>query len=369
MDTHRAYSLTLLFIFSVLSIHPKVIFGDSTVVFLDSPTRQYLRHPSSEIGSLSPSEIGATASVLLGSLPPSTLSAAGSAKLNEVLMPKPFDKPRAVFVLEVTGAEDSQLISDSEKSAFSRALTIKVDGNQRVDIQWTDEDSLVLNEVSSDAECSDSELNDFASELGGSYVEDASGPLNGELVIPMGNSAFLRLHLSERADREFITGLVSLINNIKKAKKIHEVLAINEHSPAMLISGRFDGIKALEDRYGKEGITQRGLELFVNCISKAFDSLLAAYEGQLVGVIAHVGSESKNIFDVTATSRPSARSMAETEEASAEFTKIAEIVFVRTALAWVTGIIFLIATYLAIYFLMYMPITKDTLLYSNVKLD
>ena len=86
------------------------------------------------------SEVGAAVSVLLGFAPPATLSAAGSSKasvitsvinttsviplphsdpfalskflmsllqLNEILMPNPFNRPRAVFLLDVRGAEGS----------------------------------------------------------------------------------------------------------------------------------------------------------------------------------------------------------------------------------------------------------------------
>ncbi|KAK4406076.1 hypothetical protein Sango_0614100 [Sesamum angolense] len=374
MDPRRAYTLTLLCILSLVSLNCKAAYGDSTVVFLDSPTRQYLRQPSTQTGSLSPTEIGATASVLLGFSPPSTLTAASSSKLNEVLKPNPFDRPRAMLMLEVTGAEDSQLIDDLKKSPFSNALRIKVEGDERVDIQLPDENevSLVsLNGESSDPECSEKELSDFASWLGGSYTEDASGPLNGELILPMADGAFLRLHMSERADREFATSLVTLVNNIRRAKEIHQVFAESERSPAELITGRFDGIKALQDRYGKEGIAQSGLEVFVNSISKAFDSLQAAYQGKIVGVIAksgRAGPELENMFHVTVASRPSARWLEETK-ASPNSTEIAEVLFVRTTLAWITGIILLIATILGILFLLNMPLTRDTLLYSNVKLD
>lgn len=33
--------------------------------------------------------------------------------------------------------------------------------------------------------------------MGGSYVEDASQSMNGELLIPIANGAFMRLHMSE----------------------------------------------------------------------------------------------------------------------------------------------------------------------------
>ncbi|KAL6517089.1 hypothetical protein OROHE_017795 [Orobanche hederae] len=366
MDPRRAYNFTLLLVLSLFSIHFKVISGDSTVVFLDSSTHQYIRKPSALTGSLSPAEIGATAAVLLGVAPTSTLTAASSSKLNEVLMPNPFDRPRALLILEVTGADGSQFFADSDTSPFNGALRIKVEGNQRVDIQLTGEDevSLVsLNEVSSNTECSDNELSEFASWLGGSYVEDESERLNGELIIPKANGVFLRLHLSERADREFATSLVLLVNSIRQAKDIHQTSIKNEISPAELITGRFDGIKALQDHYGKEGIAQSGLEVFANSISKAFNLLQSAYQGQIVGVIAD-GDQ----LGFQVNSRPSARLLEETE-ASPDLAKIAEVLFVRRALAWITGIILLVATILGIFFLLNMPLTKDTLLYSNVKLD
>ncbi|KAI3459642.1 hypothetical protein Pfo_016305 [Paulownia fortunei] len=375
MYTNTACSLTILSILSLLSLHSEGTYGDSSVVFLDSPTRHYLRHPPAPTATLLPSEVGAAASVLLGFAPASTINAASSSKLNEVLMPKPFDRPRAVLLLEVTGAEDSQLIVDADKSAFSSALRIKVVGNeQRGDIQLPDEDEVSLfslNELSSDAECSNKELSDFASWLGGSYNEDVSGPLNGEFIVPMANDVSLILQMSKRADREFLTSLVFLINNIRRAMEMHRVLTNSKHSPAELMIGSFNGIKVLRDHYGTEGIAQCGLELFVTSISKAFDSLQAAYHGKIVGVIVHVGplaSESEKMLHVTATSRPSARWLEETVSSS-DLIKKAEVAFVRKTLAWISGIILLIATLLGILFLVNMPLTKDTLLYSNVKLD
>ncbi|KAL3828372.1 hypothetical protein ACJIZ3_017174 [Penstemon smallii] len=370
MDPRSAYVLALVF---ALSLHSKVINGDSSAIFLDSPTRNFLRHSAPKIPTLSPSEVGAAASVLLGLSPPSTLTEVSSSKLNEVLMPNPFDRPSAVLMLEITGVEGSQHIIESDKSAASSALRVKVVGNEpRMDIHLSEgEVSLFsLNEVAADAECSDKELSDFASWLGGSYVEDASAPLHGELIVPVANGAFLRLHMSKKADREFTTSLIILINNIRRAMEMHAVLANSEHSPAELITGRFDGIKALQDHYGTEGVAGDGLEVFFTSISKIFDTLQSAYQGGIVGVLFHDGSrgsESENMLHVTVTSRSSARALQETE-ASID-TKIAEVIFVRITLAWTTGIILLLATILGIYYLVSMPITKDTLLYSNVKLD
>ncbi|XP_051133346.1 uncharacterized protein LOC127252995 [Andrographis paniculata] len=373
MESHRAYIPASLLILSLISFQFKAIYGDSTVAFVDSPTRQYFRQSSAKIDSFSPNEIGAIASVLLGFAPSSELSDASSSKLNNLLMPNPFDKPRALLMLEVTGVEDSQHLSDLAQSRFTSAMRIKVQGNQRVEIQLPDEVSLFsLNGASSLADCSEKEISDFAFWLGGSYVEDVSKPLNGELVIPTDDGAFLRLHLSEAADKEFATSLVSLITNIIRAKEMHAVLAKGENRPAEIIVGRFDGVQALKVRYGKDGIAQSGLEVLLKSISKAFDSLLEAYQGEIVGVIAQGGPselELENRFRVTISPRSSPRWLQETTAPMANITEIAEIVFVRRTLAWITGIILVIATLLGIHFLMNMPLTKDTLLYSNVKLD
>jgi hypothetical protein len=62
----------------------------ASVFFIDSSTRQFLRTRSSndvvQPDSMSPSEVGAAVSVLLGFSPPPTLSAAGSSKVIEILI-------------------------------------------------------------------------------------------------------------------------------------------------------------------------------------------------------------------------------------------------------------------------------------------
>ncbi|XP_028080628.1 uncharacterized protein LOC114282184 isoform X1 [Camellia sinensis] len=382
MDFH--YSFFLLSILSFLSLQATAD-GTGSVFFLDSSIHQYFRPPSSdsvsEIDSMLLPEVGAAVSVLLGFAPPATLSAAGSSRLNEVLMPNPFDRPRSVFMLDVRGAEvhaDSQVMVQSANTWFGSALRSRVlMESNKADIQLPDEDDVSvvsLNEplsFGSDVELTDKELNDFASWLGGTYVANALKPMNGELTIPLASGARLNLHMSKKAEREFITSLVSLIGNIRRAMEMHQDLSGSMRNPAELITGSFDGIKVLQEEYGTEGAAEQGQELFFTSILKIFDSLQAVYRGQIVGVILCNGTplpESETVLNVMITSRPSARWLEETTGPS-NSTTIAEIVLVRWTLAWITGIILVIATLLGIYFLMSMPLTRDTLLYSNVKLD
>ncbi|XP_034930973.2 uncharacterized protein [Populus alba] len=342
-----------------------------SVFFIDSQTRQYLRTPSPNDGvqSMSLQEVGAAVSVLLGFAPSDALSAASSSKLNEVLMPTPFNRPRAVFMLEVTGEIPS--MAEQANAMFNGAFKSKIVlGSDKAGIQLPGEEVSVVSLDEELADFTDKEISDFASWLGGSYVVDPLEAWNGELAIPLASGATTSFHMSKKANREFIASLLALFRNSRRAVEMHEDLSQSTQPPAELLKGCFDGLKALGKQYGPEGAAQKGLELLLTTLSKMFDSLQTAYKGQIAGVIffnTAPASESETMLDIMLTSRPSARWLEETKTAS--IGTIAEVALVRMTLAWITGIVLIIATLLGIYYLFNMPITRDTLLYSNVKLD
>ncbi|XP_061959896.1 uncharacterized protein LOC133680888 [Populus nigra] len=342
-----------------------------SVFFIDSQTRQYLRTPSPNdvVQSMSLQEVGAAVSVLLGFAPSDALSAASSLKLNEVLMPTPFNRPRAVFMLEVTGEIPS--VAEQANAMFNGAFKSEIVlGSDKAGIQLPGEEVSVVSLDEELADFTDKEISDFASWLGGSYVVDPLEAWNGELAIPLASGATTSFHMSKKANREFIASLLALFRNSRRAIEMHEDLSQSTHPPAELLKGCFDGLKALGEQYGPEGAAQKGLELLLTTLSKMFDSLQTAYKGQIAGVIffnTAPASESETVLDVMLTSRPSARWLEETKTPSNG--TIAEVALVRMTLAWITGIVLIIATLLGIYYLLNMPITRDTLLYSNVKLD
>ncbi|PRQ35931.1 hypothetical protein RchiOBHm_Chr4g0385911 [Rosa chinensis] len=346
--------------------------GTASVFFIDSSTHQFLRsNDVVEPDSMSLPEVSAAVSVLLGFAPPASLSAAGSSKLNEVLEPNPFNRPRAVFVLEVRGIADPTLVV-KQNSMFKSAYETKIDlGLKKVEIELPDESEVsVFSLDEQSADYNDNEISNFASWMGGSYVPDTLEALNGELAIPLANGDQLKLHMSKEADRKFITSHLALIHNFRRAMELHEDLLHSIHSPAELLTGSFDGIKVLEEQYGSDGVAQHGMEVLVAVMTKIFDLLEHAYKGQIVGAILFDGVapvESGKMLNVVFTSRPSARWLAETKTPTN--TTVVEVLLVRKTIAWITGIILLIATLLGVYFLLNMPITRDTLLYSNVKLD
>ncbi|CDO99445.1 unnamed protein product [Coffea canephora] len=381
MDPRSPTIAALLFtlILALFSLQSLITTEAASVVFLDSPVHQYLRSPSdpnalTETDSISLAEVSASVSVLLGYAPPATISAASSSKLNKVLAPNPFDRPHAVFALEVTGIKDSQLVGTGK---FGGALKSKVlVGESKAHIQLPDEDEvsvISLNDLpgfDSDALSSDNELLEFATFLGGSYASNDL-PLTGELTVPSAGDANVRLDLSKKAEMEFIISLVALLRKVERALVILEDLSGSGQKHAELITGSFDGIKVLQEHYGTDSVVQQGVELFALSIPKIFDYLEARYKGQIVGVIIHgeaPASESKKLLNVEIASRASPRWLEETKTPT-NSTLVSEIVLVRRTIAWITGILLIIATLLGVYFLLYMPLTRDTLLYSNVKLD
>ncbi|KAH7573059.1 hypothetical protein JRO89_XS03G0059800 [Xanthoceras sorbifolium] len=375
MDSRVRVIFHLLIVASLLCIQSRAD-STGTVFFIDSPKHQYLRSSSpngvDQLHSMLLSEVGAAVSVLLGFAPPATLSESGSSKLNEVLMPNPFNRPRAVFMLEVRGVDDPKFMVKLDNTRFSDAYSSKISpSSNKVDIQLPDEDEVSVIFVDEQLEeRTDKEIHDFASWLGGSYVADASEPLNGELTFPLSNDINLNLQMSKKAEREFTLSLLALFHNMKRAMEMHE--AQNMLRSAELMMGSFDGIKALQDQYGPEGVAQQGMELLLATLSKIFDSLQTAYKGRIVGVTLFNMTpmpESETVLNLISTSSsPSPRWLAEAE-GSINATTIAEVLLVRWTLAWLTGIILVIATLMGIYFLLNMPLTRDTLLYSNVKLD
>ncbi|KAF9688916.1 hypothetical protein SADUNF_Sadunf01G0037600 [Salix dunnii] len=372
MDFQMRSVLRLIVIFSLLFSLAKAETAGS-VFFIDSQTRQYLRTPSPNdaVQSMSLREVGAAVSVLLGFAPSDALSAASSSKLNEVLMPNPFNRPRAVFMLEVTGGEEIPFMAEQANAIFNGAFKTKIVlGSDKAGIQLPGEEVSVISLDEQLADFTDREISDFASWLGGSYVVDPLEALNGELAIPLASGATMSLHMSKKAYREFIASLLALFRNSRRAVEMHEDLSQSTQPPAELVKGCFDGLKALGEQYGPEGAAQKGLELLIITLSKMFDSLQVAFKGQIAGVIflnTAPAPESETMLNVILTSPASARWLEETKTPSTG--TIVEVALVRMTLAWITGIVLIIATLLGIYYLLNMPITKDTLLYSNVKLD
>ncbi|CAF1705595.1 unnamed protein product [Brassica oleracea] len=337
--------------------------ASGSVFFIDGSNNQYLRPPSDQAIPMSLSEISASVSALLGFAPPATFTAHGSSQLNKILKPNPFERPRAAFVLEIAGAHGALVEAHSFLGNAIRGSISSDSYNADIELPESGVSVVSVNEPSSDV--TDKDMNEFASWLGGSYVTGSTETLTGLLSIPLAGGANVEFHLEKEAERKFAMNLLDLYKNIRGAINLHGI-----EGPAELTVGRFGGIHALAEEYG-QGMAKQGMDALLATLSKLFDLLETSQKGQIVGVIVldeRVNQESAYLLSVESSSGSSARSMAEVEGVPSGAI-IAQVILVRLTLAWLTGIILLIATILGVYFLMYMPLTKDTLLYSNVKLD
>ncbi|KAG2306822.1 hypothetical protein Bca52824_026570 [Brassica carinata] len=340
--------------------------ASGSVFFIDGSNNQFLRPPSEQAFPMSLSEVSAAVSALLGFSPPSTLTPDGSSKLNKILKPNPFERPRAAFVLEIAGADDALVEALPNRSFLDNAIRGSINSNSdKADIELPESGVAVMSVDEPSSDVTDKDMNEFASWLGGSYIAGSAEPLTGLLIIPLAGGANVEFHLEKEAERKFASNLLALYKNIRGVVTLHEDLSHGIERPAELTVGRFGGIDALAQEYG-QGMAKQGMDVLLATLSKLFDLFR---KGQIVGVIVldeRVNQESANLLSVGSSSY--ARSMAEVEGVPSGAI-IAQVILVRLTLAWLTGIILLIATILGVYFLMYMPLTKDTLLYSNVKLD
>ncbi|KAJ1269728.1 hypothetical protein BS78_07G233300 [Paspalum vaginatum] len=339
---------------------------EASAVFIDAASHRYLRHQQAgdQDASMSLDEVSAAVSVLLGFAPPTSLPALSSLQLNKVLLPNPFDRPRAVFLLQIAG---SNALADSFVSKGSSIFKTKIDGANNATPGLTDKDELIVIHSDESLDLSrsdylDVELSSLANWLEGSYQKS-----RGKLVIPLESGNSLTLLLDKEADLKFAASLASLLNTIERAIQVHEDFS-SVVSPAELLACHFTGMKALEDEYGSTETVKQGTEIVRRAVTKAFQSLNGAYKGKIVGLVVstkEVSSSLGSIIDAPSSVHISRQ----LEEASKTNATIAPVVLVRKSLAWITGIILLVSTLIGVCLLMNMPLTRDTLLYSNVKMD
>ncbi|TKW11857.1 hypothetical protein SEVIR_6G259900v4 [Setaria viridis] len=339
--------------------------GEASAVFIDAASHRYLRDQPADDqeASMSLNEVSAAVSVLLGFAPPTALPALSSSQLNKVLLPNPFDRPRAVFLVQIAGSSAS---ADSFVSEAGSIFKTRIEGANNAATGLTDKDELII--IHSDesldhtgSDLTDSELSRLANWLEGSYQKSS-----GELVIPLESGNSLTLLLHKEADLEFASSLASLLKTIERAIQVHEDFS-GVISPAELLVCHFTGIKALEDEYASTEIVKQGTEIVQRAVTKAFQSLHGAYKGKIVGLV--VSTQEASSFLGSIIEAPSSLHISRQLEEASQTNAAASVFLVRKSLAWITGIILLVSTLIGVCLLMKMPLTRDTLLYSNVKID
>ncbi|TVU04456.1 hypothetical protein EJB05_47566 [Eragrostis curvula] len=352
-------------------------YGESSAVFIDGVSHRYLRNQQGDDQdtSMSLNEVSAAVSVLLGFAPPTSLPTRSSSQLNKVLLPNPFHRPRAVFLLQIDGSHAS---ADRFISEANSSFKTRIERANSAAPGLTDKDELVVIhsdeslDVVSGSDYLDNEFSNLANWLEGSYHKSS-----GKLVVPLESGNSLTLLLDKEEDLKFASNLVSLRKTVERGIQVHEDFS-GVVSPAELLVCHFTGLKGLEDKYGSTELVGQRTEVVRKAFTKAFESLQGAYKGKIVGLV--VSTKEASPFLGSIVDAPSSlRISRQLEEASQLNATIASVILVRKSLAWITGIILLVSTLIGVSviyrrltlvcLLMNMPLTRDTLLYSNVKID
>ncbi|KAL3696073.1 hypothetical protein R1sor_010149 [Riccia sorocarpa] len=335
------------------------------VLFVEKAQQEFLRESISSSGieeSFSPEDIAASVSVLLGVPPPLTLSSASSAKLDSVLTPNPFRRPRSVLTLTVRGI-DFDLLSAAEREAIFGTSTVQqrlsVGNRGQFILPGYGVEVVSLEKHHEGLKQGLKDLSDF---LGGALVEDENDVV--VLTVPLVESVSISLDLSKEADLKFVNDVLSVYDIVKGASQASK-------SIAKLYTGSLSGVEAMDNNVNAAKI------LLLTAVK-------VANEGQTVAVFMFPPSSSDSEQDMMFFVSPPVRSRSLDEvnqEATApsssdDLTSLDNIIIelevialVRGSLVVATSLILLVAILLGTCYLVGMPVTRDTLLYSGVKLD
>ncbi|KAG0461996.1 hypothetical protein HPP92_020472 [Vanilla planifolia] len=361
-----------------VGIKNKAESASRSVIFFDSPSYSYFHHRpfgiEDEKNFMLLDEVVATVPVLLGVAPPQSLKADSSSKLNKVLVPNPFERPHTVFLLEVRGIDGLSLSTKYSNLALGSSFSSAVLGSRKAVIDFSGEEDVSIVHVDEpvctkdDDSCINKELSELAEWLGGSHTGSLSS--HGKLTIPLSSGATIILNITKETERMFATSLASLVGNTRRIARLNEFAQSSIRSSELFV-GHLRGLEVFKVENDQRDILELGAQMVEDSVLKLLTMLQTSFGGRVVGVVLSskdANPNLENMIEVTQLLRVS-RSLDEMNADNHTSTEIQQVLLARRTLAWITAIILVVSTLIGIYFLLNMPLTRDTLLYSNVKLD
>lgn len=327
-----------------------------SVSFLEGTPGSYLRIAASnsiQDGVFSYADVSAVTAVLLGSAPPSSISDESSSKLNELLVPNPFHRPHAVLMLTLEPIK----AGDNIGTMLAQHRELQLETTRGTLSLPEDATILSLNRTLQESAVTDAELQELASFLGGSY-DTSKEPLRGVLSICLPDGGVLTLDFEKKEHQALAHELSSILQHAKDAA------ATLDKKAGGLVVGAVRLAKEVYEEPGSSITLREASDLLHMVVTKVFTYLDTALNGGLVGVIVHAPEQ---ILDVSFSWGPSRLRLLQTS--SDTITAAAAEILTETILAYITGILFVVAMIIGTCFLFKMPLTRDTLLYSGVKLD
>lgn len=330
-----------------------------SVSFIESTPGSYLRSASSNRlqGSIfSYADVSAVMAVLLGAAPQSSISDESASKLNELVAPNPFHRPNAVLLLtleQIKGVD--QRGNSASVSAQHRGL--QLEATRGLFVLPEDAMLLSLNTTFQESVVTDGELRELASFLGASY-EASKEPSSGVLSLGLPDGDMITLDFDKKQDKALGYKLHTLFRHME------DVATNLDTRSTGLVAGALTVAKELYEEPDSSVTLREASELLHLVATKVFTYLDTALNGGLVGVIVHAQEQ---IFDMSLNWGPSRLQLLQAP--SNTITSTVAEVLTETIIAYITGILFIVALIIGTCFLFKMPVTRDTLLYSGVKLD
>lgn len=344
------------------------------VFFLEGGRQEYLRQTFAEgyveEQAISGGDAAAAIAVLLGIPPPLMLSSASSSRLDSLLSPNPFNRPHAVVSLTIRGVPSDSPTIEGLLGSSVQQRTLYANGFQRPhELPGQDVALQYLNQ----GEYTDGleqGLEALASFLEGSYDKEAQTDIIVlKIPLPLADDFSISLDLEKRADRNFAEELLSLFLSTQSGP------GLKGGQEAKLFLGTFSALELMEEGSDHR---QDATKFFLHTAARVLSVLEAKYNGEMVGVFTLLSSARGMLPMFSIKESKSSRSLlagvspapSPTQASANQSLYDAEIrTLMSRSLLFVTTLILLIATGLGSCFLLYMPLTRDTLLYANVKLD
>ncbi|KAJ7535265.1 hypothetical protein O6H91_12G025600 [Diphasiastrum complanatum] len=322
------------------SSSPDEASGSGSVLFLEGGTHKFLRPAVKgsdfQASTFSGSDVWSAVAVLLGIAPPLSMSTSSATKLDKLLFPDPFHRPRSVLALALP-----TLHKDVLKESLPNILgmssyklhpltvddreTTKVSGNDvRVKFLTTDDSH-------DNPDLLEHELDDL------------------------------------KGDRDLVLELINLVRSLKESLDAWKGLAQVSQIHSDLFLGTLRGVKISNELAGGS-LELQASEIFLFLVSKIVLAMETSYEGKFVAVLVMPMETAKDsVEDILGIDLLQRTTRSLVEESSDTSDKVEKLT--RNALTTVTALILIVAALLGSYFLFSMPLTRDTLLYSGAKLD
>uniref|UniRef100_A0A7I4F4M2 DUF7794 domain-containing protein n=1 Tax=Physcomitrium patens TaxID=3218 RepID=A0A7I4F4M2_PHYPA len=340
--------------------------ADDAVIFVDSSIRPvHLRTtPPIEKEAFSFNDVATSLAVLLGVVPKAVDEKVAS-KIDSVVTPNPFHRPRAVLSVNIGGVDFDAISNEGTLGllgleSYQLRPLIAEDAHFRQTIEVLTN----LDTANIHTEVSEQDL-EFVF-MSASYDLNEDSKTVATISWDISSSESFSLDMSKSADRLFFKELMGLFRNMKRAVSSHQVVDLER--PADLFSGTFNGIEELRKQYGSGHQTQLASKFVLHAMNQALQFLQENYNDKLVGVFTF--TKSANNFEITTTERRSRflQALAPTSgnETSPEDMSLR---LGNQAVVFFTVIILLVALLLSTCCMFTMPLTRDSLLYSGLKSD